>query len=136
MKNWPRQNHITEHEIYFFKEKGYFFDYQAYDDSMKTTEETIPLNKHYNNYNTEKPRLDIYAMKQDFDYEYKPSSMYMGFTEIPDYEGLKYIPPLFREKYEISIWKIDDHNSVKVKSTYFTPDVRSIFFLIQIKKYI
>lgn len=99
---------------------------------MKTTEETIPLNKHYNNSNPEKPRLDIYATKEEFDYEYKPTSMYMSFYEIPDYEGLKYIPPLFREKYEISIWKVDDHNSVKVKSTYFTPDVRSIFFLISI----
>jgi hypothetical protein len=112
----------------FFKEKGYFFDYQAYDESMIPHEEEVPLAKHYSNNNIEHPRMDLYSTKEEFDFEYKPSEFYMGYEEIPEYDGLKYIPPLFREKYEISIWKVDIHNSVKVKSTYFTPDVSFIFF--------
>lgn len=117
----------------FFKEKGYFFDYQAYDESMSPNEETIPLARHYSSNNIEQTRMDMYATKEEFDFEYKPSPLNMIYHEIPDYDGLRYVPPLFREKYEISIWKVDIHNSVKVKSTYFTPDVSSIFLNLVFK---
>lgn len=45
------------------------------------------------------------------------SSLY----DISVFGDVKYEPPITKEKYQISIWKIDEFGMVKVKDRYFTP---------------
>lgn len=47
----------------------------------------------------------------------------LDYYAIPEYEGMNYIPPPFREKYEISVWKVDTKGVCKIKSSYFTPEI-------------
>ena len=45
----------------------------------------------------------------------------VSFREMPQHEDIKYVSPLFRHRYEISIWRVDSYSVHKVKHSYFTP---------------
>lgn len=76
-------------------------------------------------------RLDEYFFERDKRLQYLP----LEFNKMPDFNNYEYIPPVFREKYEIAIWQISGKNVAKVKNKYFTPkvsnfiDSQSAFYL-------
>ena len=51
------------------------------------------------------------------------SERLITYSPIPKYENMSYVPPPFREKYELWIWKIDSRGYCKIKSSYFSPDL-------------
>ena len=107
------------------KENNILFEYQGYDESMKP-EEVLDKNLAiYMNNDADALRHDEYFEPDPYRYSsYTETDINMIYSEIPDYEGMRYIPPLFREEFEISIWKIDTQNHLKIKNSYFTPTVR------------
>lgn len=110
----------------YLEENNVLFDYKGYDESLKPNEPNARNPELYENYNINDKRKDEYnPPDEEAGYYYAPESNYVSFTDMPDKDGLKYVPPLFREKYELCIWKLDTHNIVKVKSRYFTPQVRA-----------
>lgn len=50
-------------------------------------------------------------------------ALYFQYHKIPEYQGMTYVPPPFREKYEICIWKVETKGLLKIKSSYFTPEL-------------
>ena len=104
------------------EESNVLFDYQDYDESLKPNEPNVLNPELYIDMDLNSPRLDEYFPPVDY-YPNPPEQHYMSFRSLPDHNGLKYAPPLFREKYELCIWRIDTHNVVKIKNRYFTPEV-------------
>ena len=43
------------------------------------------------------------------------------FEPMKEFQGVKYLPPTFRHKYELSLWRADTFGIVKVMCKYFTP---------------
>ena len=87
----------------FMEEENVFLTYQNFDESMKPD---IPENE------------DGEAIGPNRNY-----GAYLYFNKLPEYQGSNYVPPPFRHKYELCIWKIDSHNVAKIKNKYFTPEV-------------
>lgn len=129
----------TEYENFYkacdlyLNENNVLFDYQDYDETMKSEELEQQNPALFINQDINGVRWDEYnpADKDDY-YSFTPVSHFSTFNILPNYEGFKYVPPLFREKYELCIWKLDTHNWVKIKNRYFTPEVISIHFPILI----
>lgn len=59
----------------------------------------------------------------DFDEQNEfDDQMSIEFKELPKYFGYRYTPPPIKHQYELSIWKTDSYGTIKVKSSYFTPE--------------
>lgn len=50
---------------------------------------------------------------------YIPSDYQNWSTKSP-YEGIEYKPPIIREKFQISLWRVDNVSCVKTKDRYFS----------------
>ena len=85
------------------EEENNILSYQDFDESMKTIHREIGENG-----------------EQNIDRKY---GINLNFNKLPEYQGTNYVPPPFRHKYELCIWKIDTHNVAKIRNKYFTPEV-------------
>jgi len=95
----------------YLGENNVLFNYQSYDESMQPDEPDQLNVAVYENEDVEGMRCDEYNPPDKDEYNpYISIAKYLNYSKLPDYEGLKYIPPLFREKYELCIWKLDTHN--------------------------
>ena len=104
----------------YLEDHSSLFGYQDYDESMMPDEPEHDLANYL--YSEDKYRLDEYSEERN---EYD-RSVFLGYTSIPPIDGMHYFPPPFRNKYEISIWRVDLQNVAKIKHWYFTPEVRII----------
>ena len=99
----------------YLEEKNVLFSYQDYDESMQPDE---PERDPQNYLNPDDPhRIDEYTANRIF------NSHDMYFRKVPELDGMSYLPPPFRHKYELCIWRVDTQAVVKIKNSYFTPDV-------------
>lgn len=101
----------------YMEDKNVYLAYKDYDEAIEP--ET----------NDETPNLYMDGTDRKID-EYWPerpslysSVLFLEYSSIPKYEGMNYIPPPFREKYEIGIWRLDTNGISKIKSSYFTPEL-------------
>lgn len=50
-----------------------------------------------------------------------PESDGQTFSRCKGWNGEMYVPPVFKERYQLSLWKIDNFGVVKISNMYFTP---------------
>ena len=50
-----------------------------------------------------------------------PKTTYANYSPKKEIEGVEYRPPIIREKFQISLWRVDDYTCVKTRDKYFTP---------------
>ena len=101
----------------YFEDHSSLFWYQGYDESMEPDE---PEYDAANYMNIEDDfRIDEYVEGRPEDQR----TWTLNYIPVPAIDGMNYMPPPFRHDYEICIWKIDTHNSAKIKQNYFTPEV-------------
>ena len=93
------------------------FSYQDYDESMKPDEPEDDTANYL--YSGDKYRIDEYSAERDKYNRY----WYLYYNPIPSVDDLIYLPPPFRSKFEICVWRIDIQNVAKIKHSYFTPEV-------------
>ena len=102
----------------FMEDKNVYFQYKDFDPAMEpeVNDQTPDLyeydgvNYKIDDYWPDRP--SILATPMSFDY-----------SPIPKYKGMDYVPPPFREKYEICIWRVNPRGVCKIKSSYFTPEI-------------
>ena len=116
-QNLDKQRCLDKAIDMYFQDKDVYLSYKGYDYALQVEP------------NSETPNLLINAelnIKIDDYWLERPSSyntpLFLEYSPIPKINNMSYVPPPFREKYEICIWKIDSRGCTKIKSSYFSPD--------------
>lgn len=60
--------------------------------------------------------------KENFDH---PESSGQTFSKMQGWNGNMYVPPAFKNSYQLSIWKIGEFGTVKILNKYFTPKYKN-----------
>ena len=110
----------------YLEDHSSLFGYQDFDESMKPDEqERDPAN--YINPDDEF-RIDEYLPEKLGE----TRILELLYSPIPVIDELCYMPPPFRHKFEIWVWRVDTHNASKIKHWYFTPEASKFSFLIKL----
>ena len=114
-----------QHRIRYLEDHSSLFGYQDYDESMQPDDPEYDLDNYFNP--NDKIRIDEYSADRPKD----ERLTYLKYSQIPPIDGMHYMPPPFRHKFEIWIWRVDIQNVAKIKHYYFTPEViNSVSFII------
>jgi hypothetical protein len=101
----------------YMEDKNTLMNYKNFDDAL------LPeMNERWPEFKLEGTdmRIDDYIPDRPSAY---PDVLYLEYYPIPEYDHIPYIPPPFREKYEICIWKLEPTGATKIKSSHFTPEL-------------
>lgn len=103
----------------YIEDNNLMFSYNAYDNDLITDQEIRRKQEYDVNHNPANHYSNVYIYDGFYKFEYTQ----LVYSNISQYQGFNYIPPLFYEQFEVCLWKIDELNVAKIKSQYFTPNV-------------
>lgn len=102
----------------FLKDNYTLFEYQGYDPLLLKSgleDESSDESGEIRIEPDERSQLNT----QNFEY---PESDGQSYSRMVGWNGEMNVPPVFKEKYQLSIWKIDPFGVVKIRNKYFTPN--------------
>lgn len=102
----------------FMEDKNIYLQYKDFDEALEPerNRESPDLYE----YEGVDYKIDDYWPDRD---TIHPDKLNFEYYEIPNFDGMPYIPPPFREKYEICLWRLDTKGVCKIKNSYFTPEI-------------
>jgi hypothetical protein len=103
---------------FYLKDNYTLFEYQGYDPLLLKggfDEGSSEDSQEATNEPDERSNLQTH----NFDF---PESDGQTYSRMVGWKGEMHVPPVFKEKYQLSIWKIDPFGVVKIKNRYFTPN--------------
>lgn len=93
----------------FMEDKNIYLQYKGFDESMEPERTAESPDLYYRGLDT---KIDDYWPDRS---EEAAQALYFQYHKIPEYQGMTYVPPPFREKYEICIWKVETKGLIKIK---------------------
>lgn len=116
------ENNVYDRAIeLFLNDKFKLFEYQNYNPlfSMKANDSDSD-NDH------DKPKVKEIDERSKLTKESFKEFTYLeqDFAQINGWKGGMYVPPAFKDSYQLSIWKIENFGVIKVIDKYFTPKTR------------
>ena len=113
-KNLEERNIYDKAIELYIRDNYDLFKYQGYNRLLTNQDQDSEERSDY-----EQNSMDFeMPSKEDFD-EFESSGT--KFSLFNGWKGWMYIPPVFKESYQLSMWKIEQFGVVKVMNKYFTP---------------
>lgn len=111
----------------YLKDKYSLFKYQSFNPLLLKREESKSKNSGSDSESETSKEEETHEIEPDersklikTDFTY-PESDGQAFCRMSGWNGNMYVPPVFSNSYQLSIWKVDDFGIVKVVNKYFTP---------------